>query len=571
MSNSASRTDRELFGAASSGDLQALAELAGRHARGLYDFALRGTLDEQQAEAVIEAVFRRVGDPAMGVPPQIELRTWLYSLGLVEVLAVSNETRTARISTDDERFFQRTTQVDDDIAHWAWQAARGLRTRDYCVLDLTLRRGLTPEEVAEAASLTRSNLYASIGRARGAFEETFAAMLLFEHGREACPALDEMVESAPGTTLRPALRHQIIEHSDDCDACRRTLDALPLAADVYISLVNIEMPETLVRRLLGAPAEVEPVEERAAVEEPDTPPTPMDGNAGTATAVAFAAGAAALELTEAADDDDVWEDESGEDDDEGLEFEFEDELGDDDLFEEVDDEEELLEEAREPAAQVEAGAGEPAEAPDPVVTGLLASQRAGGEPVAAPVTPVAAPVTPVRRETPAYAYEETFGDRVAGWVERTRGQPLMLTYATLGILAVIAIYLGIAVADSLQSGGSDSGAVPLDSPAGVTAGRQIDCGDAPIEVDAGTAKLVSFDADALDGYEISSVSISPVSNDAAPDDLEAAREDGFSIRFTASAQDAVPQRTEEFELLLQWQRDSEAARSACEVLVHVAP
>jgi DNA-directed RNA polymerase specialized sigma24 family protein len=557
MSDSGSRSDRELFGAASSGDAQALAELAGRHARGLYDFALRGTLDEQQAEAVIQAVFRRVRDANTEVPRQIEFRTWLYSLGLVEVLAVSNETRTARISTDDERFFQRTTQVDPEVAHWAWQAARGLRTRDYCVLDLTLRRGLTPEEVAEAASLTRSNLYASIGRARGAFEETFAAMLLFEHGREACNELDELVESAPGTTLRPALRHQIIEHSDDCDACRRTLDKLPLAADVYISLANIEMPESLVRQLLGGAATLD------AVNEPAEPATPEGAQPVTATAAAFAAGAAALELTDASKNEDAWDDEDGED--EGLEFELEDVADDDEFDDEFVEEEEEGELAENVEAEEDEDAAidrPPEKEPEVAATGVAVSEAVGP-------APVAAPVTPVRREAPVYVYEEGFGDRVAGWVERARGQPLMLTYAALGVLAVIAIYLGIAVADSLQSGGGDSGAVPLDSPPGVTSGRIIDCGDTPIEMDAGTSTLISFDAEALDGYEINSVLINPVSNDAGDDELEATREDGFSIRFTAAPQDAVPQRTEEFEMLLQWQRDSEAARSSCKVLVHV--
>ncbi len=350
MNDPARQTDRELFEAVSRGNTQALVELAGRHARGLYDFALRGTLDEHQAASVLDAVFQRMRSPGAEVPSQIDFRTWLYSLCLVEVLVVSNEARTARISTDDERFFQRTTGVDLEIAHWAWQAARGLPTRDYCVLDLTLRRGLTPEEVAEAASLTRSNLYASIGRARGAFEETFAAMLLFEHGRDACPELDEMVESAPGTSLRPALRHQIIEHSDDCEACRRTLGSMPPAADVYISLADIDLPQAVLHQLTVGVAEV------AAEPAPEAEASP---SGGSATAAAFAAGAAALELgseggsaedtrvepdndvedqaideaedEEEEDDDDEIDDEDADDEDEDVDLEDDDEEPEDEF------------------------------------------------------------------------------------------------------------------------------------------------------------------------------------------------------------------------------------------------
>ena len=118
MNDPASRADRDLDLATAAGDAQAYAALASRHARGLYDFALRGTLDEQQAGDVLETVFNRIREPGEPAPSQIDFRTWLYSLCLVEVLAVSNETRTARISTDDERFFQRTNDVDLEIAHW---------------------------------------------------------------------------------------------------------------------------------------------------------------------------------------------------------------------------------------------------------------------------------------------------------------------------------------------------------------------------------------------------------------------------------------------------------------------
>lgn len=540
MNDPAIRTDRDLFEAASAGDAQAFAELTGRHARGLYDFALRGTLDQQQAEAVILAAFRRIREPVTDVPAQIDVRTWLYSLGLVEVLAVANETRTARISTDDERFFRPTSDVDSEIAHWAWQAARGLRTRDYCVLDLTLRRGLTPEEVAEAASLTRSNLYASIGRARGAFEETFAAMLLFEHGRDGCAELDEMVEMAPGTSLRPALRHQIIEHADTCDACRRTLDALPPAAAVYVSLADIEVPNGLTRRA-GTGMSGLSISGSLAQESPPELGSP-------ATAGAFATGAASLDspLPAEPDDDDAWDDEAADEDDDAARDEAGEPSEEDDLEGEIDEQEEA------------ASLGFP--------------QRPRVEPVAvAPVLargPDARPVSPIRREEPGDEYDAAIGDVVTTWLDRARGQPMMWTYALLGILAVIAIYLGVAVADSLESGGRDSGAVPLDAPPGTTSGRVIDCG-VPIELEAGTPHLVTFDETALEGFRIGDVSVFPLSADTSEDDLTVTPEGAFAIRFDAAEQEPTRAHTDEFEMRIQWQRNDETARSSCEVRVQV--
>jgi hypothetical protein len=148
-------------------------------------------------------------------------------------------------------------------------------------------------------------------------------------------------------------------------------------------------------------------------------------------------------------------------------------------------------------------------------------------------------------------------------------QPIRWTYVLLGVAAVLAIYLGVAVADSLQSGGSDSGAVPLDSASGVTSGRVIDCGDAPLEMDNGASTVVSFDETALDGYQIRTISYVPVSETAEFDDLEGTLENPFLIRLAAVRQDESPPRTEEFELHIEWQRDDETAVSVCQLLVHV--
>jgi DNA-directed RNA polymerase specialized sigma24 family protein len=594
MNDPAHQTDRELFGAVSGGDSAALAELARRHARGLYDFALRGTLDEEQAASVVDSAFRRIREPAADVPSQIDFRTWLYSLCLVEIIELANEVRTARISTDDERFYQVDSSVDREIAHWAWQAARGLRTRDYCVLDLTLRRGLTPEEVAEAASLTRSNLYASIGRARGAFEETYAAMLLFEHGRNACPELDEMVENAPGNSLRPALRHQIIEHSDDCEACRRTLDGMPPAAEVYISLTDVELPEAVRNRSL-ADATV------------TTPPTPEDDAVkpivGSATSVAFATGSAELEARTQAPAADFWGEPvapepelipATQEDIFGTESEeangdgppppvaeppvFEDPLQDEAVAEEesVEGVPEVVAVAEEPetAADAEEDAVTAEEAPEAAID-VEEEPEAVEEAVVSPVPSLlvtrngrpAAAATPVE-EAPAEEEHASVGERIGGL---TGKQPLMWTYALLGVLAVVAIFLGVAVANSLQTGGGDSGALPLDAQSGVAGARQIDCGDSPIEMDAGTSTLISFDQSALDGYQIKTLSFQPASDNAKFEDLEATLEDPYSIRFAAKQQETAEERTEQFQLRIQWERGQESANSDCELVVHVKP
>ena len=591
MNDPARQNDRELFEAVSRGNAPALAELAGRHARGLYDFALRGTLDEEQAASVLETAFRRVREPGADVPSQIDFRTWLYSLCLVEIIQLSNEVRTARISTDDERFYRVGPNVDAEIAHWAWQAARGLRTRDYCVLDLTLRRGLTPEEVAEAASLTRSNLYASIGRARGAFEETFAAMLLFEHGRNNCRELEEMLDSAPGDSLRPALRHQIIEHSDDCDACRQTLDGLPPAAEVYIALGDVDLPDTVMRRILADASEAQP-----QVPQQDVAPI-----FGTAASAAFAAGAAELDPMPPSPSADLWgnpasrepevepvttgdifEDESNDEADDTVPAL----VGGAAIFDEPAPEagSTAPDEVDEPAPAVESTAPE---ADDVGAAGVeaeaeITEEEAEEEGELLEPEPVPVPSLLASRQLPSAAAieDEELEDEEAQPAVRGRsggiggflaGQPLMWTYALLGVFAVMAIFLGVAVANSLETGGGDAGSLPLDAQNGAAGNRQIDCGDSPIEMDAGTSTLISFDQSALDGYEIKTLSFAPDSEAAKFENLEATLENPYSIRFAAKQQTSAVERTEQYQLKIQWTRGEETASSTCELLVHVKP
>jgi hypothetical protein len=509
MNDSARRTDRELFDAVASGEAGALAELAARHARGLFDFALRSTLDEAQSAAVVEAAIRRVRQPGAQAPNQIDFRTWLYSTGLMDVLAVSNEQGTARISMEDERFFQRTANIDPDLARWTWQAARVLRTRDYCVLDLTLRRGLTPEELADAASLTRSNLYGSIGRARGAFEETFAAMVLFDRGRGACGILYEIVDSSPGTTLRPALLQQIIEHAEDCQICRQTLDSVPPAANIFVSLADISIPDTLVQRLLQGAGEP-----RSPGYLPPRQTALFTGAAGPALTENRASGSSRAVESES------W--------------------GDDSFDQRAQREERSIS----PAAAV------------PTASEAAAMPR------------TAQPQPPAGRPRPAPRTHQDTPDTGFAAAPSLR-PPVMWTYVLLGVVAVLAIYLGVAVADSLQGGGGDSGAVPLDAASEGVSGRVIACGDPPLEMQHAASTVVSFDEAALDGFQISAISYVPVSETAAPEDLEGTLENPFLIRLTAAQQDATPPRTEEFVLHIEWQRGEEVATSDCPLFVRV--
>ncbi|HEX5368463.1 MAG TPA: hypothetical protein VFY10_03520 [Dehalococcoidia bacterium] len=545
MNGPAQRSDEDLVTALAAGDDLALAMLAGRYARGVYDFALRATLDPTVSANVTQATFLRASDGASEKPSQISFRTWLYSLALVEVLAVANERSTSRLSLGDPRFTNTDPPQEHEVALWAWQAARSLRTRDYCVLDLTLRRELAPEELADAASLTRNNLYASIGRARGAFEDSFAATALYLRGREACPDLSRLTGSAGGGGVRPALRHQIAEHAETCDACRATLASLPGASAVFAALVDVEMPDDLPSRVL----------------------------AGSSAGIAATPGlglAAPEEEPEAS---------SGPEQPDELQTEPV-ESAEETIVAHVDEQEQ------------ETSTGTPSgDLPTPIAVFSPpartlwsrpeddATVQASGEDVFADEPSEARQAEPPERAAAAgvaasasgplvtrrYVSDETFMDRMRSWFD-FGAHPISWPYAALGIVTVFAVYIGIAVGSALQGGGGDAGAVPLRTTPGVV--NSIDCG-APIMLTQGTSTVISFDAQALNGFTIGGGTVKPTSPQATQNGLEATSESPTSIRFTAAAASSATPRSDDYELTVNWQRDTETASSICKVQVKV--
>src|SRR2546428_839682 len=78
-----------------------------------------------------------------------------------------------------------------------WEAARSLRPRDYSLLDLSLRRQFSDQDIAEIAALSRSTVQSTLSRLQSALEDSFASAALYVSGTEACADLKELVEIEP--------------------------------------------------------------------------------------------------------------------------------------------------------------------------------------------------------------------------------------------------------------------------------------------------------------------------------------------------------------------------------------
>ena len=545
MIDPANSSDEELADSLSDSDDRALAALIERHAQSLYDFALRTTLDTEAAAEITLATFEYVRANAPERPDDISFRAWLFGFALEQALEAANDRNRgadARLSTGDRRFTQAGPSVDREAALWAWQAARSLRPRDYGVLDLTVRRELNPEELRDSATHTRGGIYSILGRASGAFAEAYVATALYFRGRDACNDLSELVGGS-GAAMRVGIRRQIASHVEDCETCQNTLESLPNASDVFKALYDIEPPPELSEQLRAA----------------------------SAASAAVAAGQLSLDDTASLDDGPAVTNEVDETQPDG-EPEASPEM--------------------EPAAEVEESAGEPAvpvseeelwaRPEGEVESGYAAvgaadlsetisetEEELGVEPDRPPYEPTAV-YEQYGTEYAEEPYRGTYApaglslsERLSLWFAPAYGRSFVWSYLLLGVATAAALYLGIAVADSLSGGGDSAAAV------GPNEVREIACEAGPLSMDQGTTRTFQFDPGALSGFEISNVVVSDKPAAATASSLTVAKQGVTGFTAKAAAVSSATSRSDQYQVQITWLRDSEDAVTDCDLVVHV--
>lgn len=287
------RTDEALYEAANAGDREAANELKSRFLLDLYDFALRIALDPTVAETATLSALDRLTSGA-GRDERVSLRAAILAglrddaLETLRGRGEGNGERSSGLSPVDPMFSASPGDTDPELAAWAWQAARSQRPRDYSLLDMSVRRGVAADELAEATDMSHSGIYAILGRLRGSFEETFTSTLLFHRGRQACPEVAAIIQGQ--ATLGPALRREIARHVEGCSSCRQTRRQFPSPADLLQNFLPVAPS-----RGLAASAGVVPLaaEEGAGALDPGLQASlPLGG--------AAALGAAGLAAAEAA-------------------------------------------------------------------------------------------------------------------------------------------------------------------------------------------------------------------------------------------------------------------------------
>ena len=558
----------------------------------LYDFALRTTLDASAAAGVCATVLERaIDDETARRGQHASFHAWLFGLGRSEALdsmrqrnwpdapSGDEEPVTGQVSASDRRFFEPSSPGQDtELSMWAWQAARGQRPRDYSLLDLSLRRGISDEEVAEIASLSRTAVHAVLGRLRAALEEAFATSVLFFRGRETCPELAAVVgdnNSVPG----PSMRREIARHAELCATCRGTREALPPAAGLLAQLKDVQPAEEVTRQAqrgngasaataaaglipgaaalagmgvaaaedvagkpgsaggVAPPARAEtivpqtaPADERTAAEALPGPPESETAAEGDAAA------AGALPAT-AVSGRSSGENGKGAADTTGRTVRADEPEGDAPKTPGSD---------LNPAAVTVLSAG-----------GGVAASTGGELPPLRRIPPGGIITGPPR--PPARPWDR-FQDDSGG-----RGRLFLM--AALLVAAAAVIYIGVALGDSIRGGGGGSSNAGLPVlPTKVSGVQELSCTSGSVTIDSGSRANLIFDAPALGGFQVADVAVQPVPPASAQSVTVRAQADR-SVLFEAGSRNTGSSAREQYNLNVNFARDSERTSSRCTVFV----
>ncbi|MEU6711590.1 sigma factor [Nonomuraea sp. NPDC046802] len=227
--------DQELVEALRRADTAAPAKLYDSYGERLHDYAFSLAAGRDlAADAVHDALVtaqgcvHRLKEPA-------RLRAWLYALTRFQVRArMAHRTGGPAGSTPPDPGEHDDPELAALVHETLGELSGGRRE----ILELSLRHGLTPSEVASVLGLTSRQAASRLGSARDQVENAAAAVVLARTGRAHCPDLSAMLDSWEGP-LTPLLRRRLSGHIGGCEVCTegrhrqvsagRLLDMVPVA------------------------------------------------------------------------------------------------------------------------------------------------------------------------------------------------------------------------------------------------------------------------------------------------------------------------------------------------------
>ncbi|ALM40760.1 alanine-rich protein [Streptomyces sp. FR-008] len=197
---------------------------------GLFTYCLSILHDHDLAHSALAEVValaaRNSSRPARGPAGR---RAWLYALARWVCLRELAEAQAGRPPAHAPR--ERRRAPDElcaaELARLAWPEAAGTSPEQREALELSVRHGLSPEEIAAVLGADPAATRTLLAAASCEVERTRAALSVVERGT--CPSVARLTGDRR-VLLSTALRTELVRHVDDCPRCRRAAERAEAAA-----------------------------------------------------------------------------------------------------------------------------------------------------------------------------------------------------------------------------------------------------------------------------------------------------------------------------------------------------
>jgi RNA polymerase sigma factor (sigma-70 family) len=231
-------TDRELAVAAGNGDQRGLATLYDRYFAGVYDLAVRTLRNADLAADVVQQTFVEASrELRPGTVPE-NVKAWLYGIAFRRAtdgarpsaqppgqpLPESGVGSLVEIDAAAPPELQAVRR-DEELRQLVWESATELSPRDYVLLDLSLRRGLSTGEVAAAAGIGADSAQATLTTVGDSFAQSVTAALLIRRGRRDCHELAGLLDRSTASETSVEIHQAVLAHAQACPRCQATKSA----------------------------------------------------------------------------------------------------------------------------------------------------------------------------------------------------------------------------------------------------------------------------------------------------------------------------------------------------------
>ena len=269
MTLTAALTDEDLALEASRGDKDAFGILYERHYRGVYDLVIRMVREHELAVDVVQNSFLNAWINLQKRTVTGNIKAWLYTIARNSAITeLRRKKRTVNMGEEmpDAKYPPAFARIDADrmtdpqsivadgeLIDLVWTSAAALSAREYSLLDLHVRRGLSTDDLSQTLGVPKSNLYTQLSRLKDSLEESVTVNLLMRRARNDCPELDALAAAASAGLTRD-VRQVIARHVRDCERCTESRKRYLAPAEIFAGLALVPAPIEAERLWLGATA-----------------------------------------------------------------------------------------------------------------------------------------------------------------------------------------------------------------------------------------------------------------------------------------------------------------------------